>query len=432
MSESNPGIEKTNKHYLLGVLLVVYTFNFVDRQILALLIQPIKEELLLSDTQLGFLSGIAFALFYSTLGIPIARWADRGGNRVNIIAIALAMWSGMTALCGLAINYTQLLLARIGVGIGEAGCTPPAHSLIADYFTSTERPRALSIYMLGVPFGILIGYLIGGWINEWYGWRVAFLVMGLPGVLIAIVVKLTVVEIKKTGAASHTGSDLPSLSLGQVFQILWSKPTLRHLMLAMALTSFMGYGMGQWQPAFFVRSHDMTTGELGTWLAFIVGGGGALGIYLGGWFAARFGLDNECLQLKMLAASVAITFPLSLFVYIWPNAQGALWLLIPTNIFYFMWHGPAFALVQALVDTRMRAIAAAVALLVVNLIGLGLGPQFIGLLSDALEPTFKDDSLRYALIFNSLVGLWAAIHFVLASQHIKNDLLQLKSQTNQV
>lgn len=411
---------RTNKKFVLSVLLIVYTLNFVDRQILSLLIEPIKEDLSLSDSQLGMLTGIAFALFYSTLGIPIARWADRG-SRVNIISISLALWSVMTALCGFAGSYWQLLLARIGVGVGEAGCTPPAHSLIADYFAREERPAALSVYMMGVPLGILAGYLIGGYVNEWFGWRVALFVLGVPGVVMALIVRLTVSEpVRGAKDGVLVGCQTPPLN--QVFRKLWMKKSLRHLIIAMALTAFMGYGMGQWQPAFFIRSHSMTTGELGVYLAFIVGIGGGLGVYIGGWLASKLGSKNERRQLWVLSLSIALTLPFSVLVYLWPNKVGALWLLVPTNVLYFIWHGPAYALIQTSVDSHMRATAAAAALLLVNLIGLGLGPLLIGILSDLLTPYFQRDSLRVALLVNSFVAPWAAFHFFLSASYVVKDI----------
>ena len=286
------------KKYILFTLLVVYMFNFVDRQIVALLMEPIKQDLGLSDTQLGFMSGIAFAIFYTTLGIPIARLADRS-HRVNIISVAIAVWSGMTVLSGMAANFWQLVIARVGVGIGEAGCTPPAHSLISDYFPKEERSRAISIYMMGVPLGILVGFLVGGWINQLYGWRMAFIALGVPGLIMAVIVKLTVREPIRGQHDSASIDHQQQVSLMQTVAYLWRKASFRYLVTAMALTAFVGSGVGQWQAVFFIRNHGMNTGELGTWLSLTSGFCGAVGIYLGGYLCQRFGADNESLQVRL-------------------------------------------------------------------------------------------------------------------------------------
>ncbi len=226
------------KRYVLGLLLVVYASNFLDRQILAILLQPIKQEMGLSDTQLGLLSGIAFALFYATLGIPLARWADKH-NRVNLISVCIAIWSGMTALTGMAGNFLQLLLARIGVGIGEAGCSPPAHSIIADYFAADTRAKAMAIYFLGLPLGSVLGYLLGGWINELYGWRIALLCVGLPGLVLAVVVRLTLREPPRGHADGIKETDQLAPSLKETLAGLWSNHSFRHLAAGTSLVSQM-------------------------------------------------------------------------------------------------------------------------------------------------------------------------------------------------
>jgi len=264
------------------MLLLVSIFNFTDHMIFSLLMEPIKIDLSLSDTQLGLLSGLAFAIFYCLLGLPIARWADRG-NRVTIISIAIITWSGMTALCGLATNFVQILFCRIGVGAGEAGCTPPSHSLISDYYSRAERPKAMSFFMMGAPLGILVGYLLGGWINELYGWRTAFISLGIPGVVIGFLVKSTVMDPRTSKRSRHElGSymdekpELPPIT--NVVSALLGNTTFLHLAAALALMYFVGYGIGQWQPAYFIRVHGMQSGELGIWLAISGGLGGAIGV----------------------------------------------------------------------------------------------------------------------------------------------------------
>lgn len=415
------------KHYVIGILLVVYTFNFVDRQILALLLQPIKEELQLSDTQLGLLSGLAFALFYATLGIPIARLADRY-NRVTIISVSVALWSGMTALCGLATNFLHLILARIGVGVGEAGCTPPAHSLIADYFSRTDRSRALSIYMLGIPLGILVGYLIGGWVNQLYGWRIAFLTLGIPGVILAVIVKLTLREPLRGQVDGLQGNTEPVPPLLEVLKHIWRQHTFRHLVIANAILAFMNQGMNQWIPSFFIRTHGMTTGELGTWLALTHGVGGFIGIYLGGLLAGRYSTNNVHRQPRIIAIATALIMPFAIIAFISPNQYLALWLQLPIYLLTLFFLGPMFGMVQSLVGLRMRATASAIVLLVANLIGHGFGPPAVGILSDVLQPIFGQSALRDALLLISLLSLWSAWHFWRAGRTIHVDIHAVNAQ----
>ena len=276
----NPYASRNARYYAVGLLTLVYTFNFIDRQLLAILQESIKLDLSLSDSQLGLLTGFAFAVFYVTAGIPIARWADRS-NRRNIIALAIGLWSLMTALSGMAQNYAQLLVARIGVGVGEAGGSPPAHSIISDIFPAHKRASALSFYSTGVNIGILFGFLAGGWLNEFFGWRVAFMVVGVPGLLIALLVRTTLAEPIRGLAEQRTVADEP-VPLGTVLSLLWSRSSFRHMALAGALNAFAGYSTSSWTASFMIRSHNMTTGELGTWLALIMGLGGAIGVLFGG------------------------------------------------------------------------------------------------------------------------------------------------------
>ena len=280
MKDTNPYAAGSNaRYYSVGLLTIVYTFNFIDRQLLAILQESIKADLLLSDTQLGLLTGFAFALFYVSAGIPIARWADRG-NRRNIVALAVAIWSFMTAISGFVQNYTQLLLARIGVGIGEAGGSPPAHSIISDIFPPESRASALAFYSTGVNIGILFGFLFGGWLNEYFGWRVAFMVVGIPGLIVALFVRYTLREPIRGLADNRTVKDKPEPFLS-VLSLLWSRSAFRHIAFGAALNAFAGYSTSSWTASFMIRSHGMTTGELGTWLALIMGAGGAIGVFAG-------------------------------------------------------------------------------------------------------------------------------------------------------
>jgi MFS family permease len=408
------------RRYALSVLIVVYTFNFIDRQILSILMEPIKQDLGLSDTQLGLLSGFAFAMFYATLGIPIARYADRS-NRRNLIALALAVWSAMTAVSGLAQNFWHLLLARIGVGVGEAGCSPPAHSMIADYYPAESRATALGLYSLGIPVGILFGFLAGGWINEFFGWRTAFFVVGIPGLVLAVVMRLTVREPPR-GMAEGRASTGVQPSIGETFRYLWAKRAFRHLAIGGALTAFVGYGVTSWFPSFLMRSHGMQTGEIGTWLGLILGIPGGIGIVAGGWLADRFGARDQRWYMWIVAIALLACVPFSVGVYLAPTATLALlFLIIPVALGNF-YQATTFSQVQGLSTLRMRAVAAAVLLFILNIIGLGLGPQVTGILSDAMRPQFGDESLRYSLLICGLVNVWAAWHYYLAGRYLREDL----------
>ena len=409
------------RHYALGILVVVYTFNFIDRQILSILLQPVKDDLGLSDTAMGMLTGFAFAAFYATLGIPIARFADRS-NRRNLVAWALGIWSLMTALSGLAQNFWHLLAARIGVGIGEAGCSPPAHSMIADYYPADQRATALGIYSLGIPFGVMFGLFAGGWINEFFGWRAAFFVVGLPGILLALVVRFTLREPPR-GMAEGRADSTDQPGVGETLQYLWAKKSFRHMSFAAALTAFVGYGFITWAPSFLTRSFGMGTGEIGTWFGLILGIPGGIGIALGGYLADRFGARDPKWFLWTTAVALLICVPLNFVVFMSTNSTTALLAMILPVLLGNFYQATTFSQTQGISALRMRAVAAGILLFIINIIGLGLGPQLVGILSDVLNPDFGDESLRYALLICSLVYMWAAIHYFIAGRHLGDDLI---------
>jgi MFS family permease len=407
--------------YLLTVLLVTLAFNNVDRLALGLVLQEIKVALSLSDTQLGLLTGIAFALFYSFMGIPIARWADRG-DRVFIISLTVTVWTLMVAVCGLAASFTQLLLARIGVAVGEAGCTPPAHSLIAEYFNRAERPRAVARYMLGGPLSVVIGYFLAGWINECFGWRMMFLLIGAPGIVLAAIAWYTLDEPRRFLSTPADNAPVqPGFWL--VCTTLWANRTFKHLLLGFSVMSFFGYGLGQWQPAFFVRSYGMQTGELGTWFALIYGLGGALGTYIGGSWAYRYAVHNEERQLKVMAVMYGSFGLVSALIYLSKNKYQALALTGLTAIAGAAAIIPLFATIQTLVSPRMRATSIALVYLVANLIGMGLGPLVTGTMSDALRSGFGDESLRYSLLALCPGYFWVGWHLWRGSGTVQHDLV---------
>jgi len=409
------------RNYALGVLVVVYTFNFIDRQILSILLEPIKQHLGLSDSALGMLTGFAFALFYATLGIPIARFADRS-NRRNLIAWALAIWSAMTAVSGLAQNFWHLLLARIGVGVGEAGCSPPAHSMLADYFPTENRATALGIYSLGIPFGILFGFIAGGWLNEFFGWRVAFFIVGVPGLLLAILVRFTLREPPR-GMAEGRVADEEQPTIMETFRFLWSKRSFRHMAVGGGLTAFVGYGVITWVPSFLIRSYGMSTGDVGTYLGLILGIPGGIGIALGGYLADRYGARDTRWYLWIVSVALIASTPLFFGVYLSNTAFASLMFLIMPILLGNFYQATTFSQTQGLVSLRMRSVAAAVLLFILNMIGLGAGPQAVGILSDVLQPSYGDESLRYALLMLSTVQIWAAYHYYQAGKSLKEDLV---------
>jgi MFS family permease len=428
------------RKYMVTVLAVILAFNYVDRTILGLTLQSIKRDLALSDTQLGLLTGLAFALFYAVMGIPIARWADRG-NRVTIISLTATLWSVAVALCGLAATFTQLLLIRVAVAVGEAGCLPPAHSLIADYFYRAERPRAVARYMLGGSLANVIGFLFAGWLNQLYGWRVTFMALGLPGLGLAILSRLSLKEprrgtppaevagVVRTRAAAASGAASPDApSLAEVFAHLWGSRTFRNILLSFAICAFFNYGIVQWQPVFFVRSFGVKTGELGTWFAVLFGVGGLLGTFFGGELAARYAARNERLQLKVIAIVYGGVGVLTAFVYLSPNQYLAFAWTGLAGVAGAAANGPLFATIQTLVPDRMRAMSIAIIYLSANLIGMGLGPLAAGAMSDAFQPWAGDESLRYALLALSPGYVWGAWHLLRASDTVTGDLEALDAE----
>jgi MFS family permease len=413
--------QQAYKNYLLLLLMTILTFNYMDRIVLGVVLENIKMDLDLSDTQLGFLSGIAFAFFYSVMGIPLARWADRG-DRVAIISVTTAVWSAAVALCGAAGTFVQLLLIRVGVAVGEAGCIPPAHSLIADFFGRAERPRAAARYMLGLPLALTVGYFAGGWLNELYGWRATFVIIGLPGVVLALVAALTIKEPRRTkpkDASLPPAAPPPALV---VFKTLWTNATFRHLLFGFSVWYFFGYGLLQWQPTFFIRSHGLTTGTLGVWLAVIYGGGGIIGTYLGGEWGARYAASNERLQLRAVVGMFSFFILFIAGAYVAPDHRLAFALLAINAVGGNMAQGPILATIQTLVPAHMRAMSLALLYLFANLIGMGLGPLAAGALSDALRPWAGDESLRYALLIFCPGYFWAAWHIWMASRTVAGDV----------
>jgi predicted MFS family arabinose efflux permease len=420
-ARKNPYDSRSVRWYALSLLTVVYTFNFIDRQLLAILQEAIKAELSLSDSQLGLLTGFAFAIFYVTAGIPIARWADRA-NRRDIVSLSLFIWSFMTALSGFVQNYTHLLLARIGVGVGEAGGSPPSHSIISDIFPANQRASAIGFYSMGVNIGILFGFLAGGWINEFFGWRIAFMVVGIPGVVLAIVLRLTLAEPIR-GLNDPGSGTTGAATFGEVLRVLWTRPSFRHLALGAGLNAFCAYATANWTASFIIRSHGMATGELGTWLALIIGVGGAIGVFGGGLLADRLATRDRRWYAWLPSAVGFLIVPFMVAVYRADSAYMALSLSIIPGLLFNVYLGNTIATTHALVGARMRATASAMLFLILNIIGLGAGPWVIGVLSDYLAPTLGAESLRHAMLYVlPPVMAWSATHFWLASRTLRADI----------
>jgi predicted MFS family arabinose efflux permease len=409
-------------NYVLTILFVVYVFNFIDRSILNILAQSIKEDLGLYDWQIGLMGGIAFALFYTFLGIPIARLADTR-NRRNIISICLAAWSAMTAVCGFAQNFWHMLLARIGVAVGEAGGSPPAHSMISDLFAADRRATALGIYALGIPVGTMLGNLAGGWINEVMDWRTAFIVVGLPGVLMAFIVRFTVIEPPRgfSELAVQAKADAPPV--GFVFRALWSRRSFRYMALGGALHALVGYGVGPFIAPLFVRVHGMGTADIGTAL-FWLGFAGIAGTASGGWIADRLAKRDVRWYVWLPGIATLISVPFSTTAYLWPEPIQAFCIMVLPGFLGSYYLGPTFSLAQGLVGLRMRALAAAILLFILNLIGMGLGPVVVGVGSDLLNAYTElgAESVRWALVGVLFFNVLSTVFYLMAAKDLRSDL----------
>lgn len=419
----NRKYSNTYIQYVLGMLVIVYVFNFIDRQILAILAPSIKEDLGLSDTQIGALSGVAFGIFYATLGIPIARLADRY-SRVNIISICLCIWSLMTALSGFAQNFVQLLIARIGVGIGEAGGSPPSHSLLADYFAPEKRATALGIYALGIPIGILFGNLAGGWINEFFGWRNAFFLVGVPGVILAIVLKMTVKEPPR-GYSEGKPPEVNHVPFMDVMKTMWGFKSFRFIALGAGTQAFVGYGSIAWMPSFLVRTHDMSTGEVGTALGLIIGIFGGAGTLLSGMIGDKLGARDMKWYMLVPGYAFLIAVPTGAAVYLVDGLWAALIIYMLPVFLVNLYTGPTFAMTQSLAPLAMRAAASALLLFIINIIGLVFGPTMVGIISDLLQSSWQMndiESLRWALLLCNFVYLLSFYYYFRASRTLESDL----------
>ncbi len=411
---------------VLWTLLFVYIFNFLDRQIVNILAEPIKRDLGLSDTQIGLMAGLAFAVLYTVLGIPIARFADRPTtNRVSLISISLVIWSGMTALCGAAQNFGQLLVARVGVGVGEAGCTPAAHSLIADLAPPEKRPAAMAFYALGIPIGSLLGLIIGGQLADTVGWRMAFVVVGIPGIALAFFVRLAIRDPRHGVVATALRASMvspPPTDVKASLAELFGSRAFVLLLIAGSFASFLSYGKGTWTAIFFMRTHGLSAGDTGFWLGVIGGAAGIFGTWAGGWLASRYGAVNRRHVMTAPAIGMLIAAPLMFATYFAESWMTAVALLFVPTALNSLYYGPTYSSVQGLVRPQTRAMASAVMLFCQNLIGLGLGPLFFGMLSDAVKPMAGEESVRWVLFGAAWLGLIPAFFFWRCSLRLNAEL----------
>lgn len=416
---------RNNRYYVLALLTLVYTFNHIDRQILTILLEPIRMEFDLSDTQLGVLTGIAFALFYATLGIPVAMWADRG-NRRNILALSLTIWSGMTALSGFASNFTQLLLARIGVGIGEAGGTPPATSIIADLFPPEQRATALGVYTTGISFGILAGFLIGGFVYEAYGWRTAFFVAGIPGLLLAIIVRFTLNEPSR-GMSEQREATEEAPSIKEILSFLKKQKSAQHLLIGGALICIVANGWLAMIAPYLIRNFDISVKEAGIALAILIGVFGGGGSIFFGLICDRLSRKSLTWRPRMIMIATAISIPFQVAFLFSDNIWTAYAFYVVPSTLGLLYASLSYTAMIELFALRMRAFAAALMLFCLTLIGIGGGPVIVGVLSDYFKGTYSDaESLRYGLLIVLAFAAWALIHLRLAERNYLADVERAK------
>ena len=473
-----PLFSESYKQSVLWLLVLAYTFNFIDRTIISTIGQAIKVDLKLTDTELGLLGGLAFALLYTTLGIPIARIAERH-SRVNIITIAIVIWSGFTALCGMATSFLQLLLFRVGVGVGEAGLSPPAHSLISDYFEPKKRASALSIYSFGIPLGTMFGAVAGGWIAQNLDWRMAFMMVGLPGVIVAILLKVFVKEPPRGYSdrlIAQQAADAPALEGDETAPAVHAKPPsilavakrifgkwgFFHMVAGITLASFAGYGTGQYSAPYFIRMFGLDLATVGLIFGVIGGVAAGIGTLLGGFLTDYAARKSGRWYALVPAIGLLIACPLYILVYTRDDWKLAAGLLLIPGIFHYTYLGPTFGVIQNAVSLRMRATATALLFFVLNLIALGFGPPFCGWVIDTLSQAHfaaKDlgpffnmcpggvgkegagamidaackaavaQGTRDGIVWNLLIYGWAGVHYLLAAITLPRDMADALAKT---
>lgn len=412
-------VSRARQNYVLGVLVLVYALNFIDRNLLVILLQPIKEELGVSDTAMGLLTGFAFAVFYTLAGIPIARLADRGSRR-NVMAAGIALWSVLTAASGFVTSFAQLALVRIGVGVGEASATPAAHAILSDLFPPERRARAIAIYSTGASFGVLFGLLLGGTLQERLGWRAAFWIVGLPGLLVALLVRFTLPEPRR-GESEGLVDSGETPGIATTLRYLLSLPTFRHLALSAGLYGITCYGLLAWAPTFIRRIHEMGYAETGlkAGLGIGLGVGGAL---VAGSLSDRLARRDRRYLLWIPAAAAVLQVPFHVLFVLAPDANLALLAFAPVNFLNVIFGPPTYTVAQGLAQVRMRAMASAALLFFLNLVGMGLGPALVGFLNDFFAASYGDDAIRISLLALLGANAWGIVHSLLAARTLEADL----------
>lgn len=437
---------RKSAYVALFVLMLSYLLSYVDRTALGVLQEPIKQELGLSDWQLGLLSGPAFALLYSIVGLPLARLSEHR-NRSVILAACLVLWSVMTMVCGLARTYAQMLLARVGISIGEAGGTPAAHSLIADLFPSKARGRALAFYSFGAPAGAFLGAVTAGWLAHHYGWRTAFIMLGPPGFVLAIAVIWLVPQLQRGRLDVNAGQaqdDAPPPPFSGVLKLFFSNPVLRHSAAGAALIVLVGYGIASFLPSFLIRRYGLDIGAAGLISGLVNGAGAGVGTLASGFAVDRYGVRNPRFYSWLPAVMVTTAAPCFILGFLSSTLAVAVPLLMIATLAIFTYLAPTFAQMHNMIDARMRATASSIMYLIMNLIGLGIGPPLIGLISDYMTrvaltraagsgpvprcveaaaslPVCQHAAgigITYALVVISMILFWAAAHFWIAGYHI--------------
>jgi predicted MFS family arabinose efflux permease len=416
----DPRFSRQYVWYAVGLLATVNAVNYMDRMVLSVLLPQIKTDLGLSDTELGLLTGFAFAVFYAAFGIPIARRADNGVRR-NIVAVALCFWSVMTALSGAAQNFLQLLLARIGVGAGEAGCIPPSQSIISDIVPLEKRAGALGIHVTGTTVGSFLGLALGGLLASQIGWRWTFVALGLPGILLALVVRKTLHEPPR-GYADGVSAPSSPLAPAAALRYVTGNSTLLQLYAIFAFGSFAAFGLNQWLPSFYVRSFGLSTAEVGAFFGVAFGIGSGLGTLGGGFLVNRLAQRDQRWGVWIGAVCYALAVPFGWLMFQSETVEVALVFNFVFFVFVGIPNGPLFAMVQAVVIPRMRATSAAMNMFLASVIGIGGGPFFVGFVSDILAPEYGVESLRYALTAALFLLWWPVVHCLLAARTLRADI----------
>ena len=402
------------------LLFLAYALSIADRMVLSVLIEPIGLEFGATDTQMGLLGGLSFALFYATLGVPIARLADQKERRI-IIVFSLALFSLMTALSGFATSFLMLFLLRIGVGIGEAGVNPASQSIVADYYPKERRGMTMSILAVGAPVGMIGGFLVAGKVSELYGWRAALFAVGTPGLLLAVAMLLLLREPTRGGSGSSVSEHAvqPGIMNSAVF--MFATPAIRQLLIGSTLAGMVSYGTTTWLPTFFVRTHELSQSQVGLLMALLFGGLGAAGTLLAGKLFDRVSKQGFERGVWMIALVQVAMIPLWVLAYQVDSLGPAIWLFLLPALAGNFFLGPTLALIQTLSPVPMRAVAAAIKMFCLNLVGLSLGPFIVGVLSDGLKDQFAQASLAMALSVLAVFSLWSAFHFGLCGRALRES-----------